>query len=147
VARAAALTGADQHAFDALLKLRESGEFHGEITPVYGAYLKALEKVLHALDHHFPKREWQRVKKTGSCNRRMRGGYERRSDCFGCYRGHRVDFWQLIYRPQKSDGHQERSGECRLGAGGRSAAAARGLDPQPRGDGEGIREARTSCLR
>ena len=66
VARAAALTGADQHAFDALLKLRESGEFHGEITPVYGAYLKALEKVLHALDHHFPKREWQRVKKTGS---------------------------------------------------------------------------------
>jgi hypothetical protein len=29
---------------------------------VYGAYLKAVEKVLHALDHHFPKREWQRVK-------------------------------------------------------------------------------------
>ncbi len=66
IAKAAALTGTDQGAFDALLKLRESGEFHGEIVPAYGAYLKALEKVLHALDHHFPKREWQRVKKTGS---------------------------------------------------------------------------------
>ncbi len=66
IARAAALTGADQAALDALLKLRESGEFHGEIVPVYSAYLKALEKVLHALDHHFPKREWQRVKKTGN---------------------------------------------------------------------------------
>src|SRR5438874_12625805 len=64
IARAAALTGADQAALDALSKLRESGEFHGEIVPVYGAYLKALERVLHALDHHFPKREWQRVKKT-----------------------------------------------------------------------------------
>ena len=66
VARAAALTGADSSAFEALLRLRESGEFHGEIVSTYGAYLKALEKVLHALDHHFPKREWQRVKKTGS---------------------------------------------------------------------------------
>jgi predicted nucleotidyltransferase len=66
VARAAALTGTDASAFDALLKLRESGEFHGEIVPVYGAYLKALERVLHALDHHLPKREWQRVKQAGS---------------------------------------------------------------------------------
>ena len=66
IARASALTGADQAALDGLLKLRESGEFHGEIVPAYGAYLKALEKVLHALDHHFPKREWQRVKKTGN---------------------------------------------------------------------------------
>ncbi|HEY6946500.1 MAG TPA: nucleotidyltransferase domain-containing protein [Candidatus Acidoferrum sp.] len=62
VARAAALTGTDQAGFDALLKLRESGEFHGDIVPAYGAYLKALERVLHALDHHLPKREWQRVK-------------------------------------------------------------------------------------
>jgi predicted nucleotidyltransferase len=66
IARAAALTGADQAALDALVKLHESGEFHGEIVPVYSAYLKALEKVLHALDHHSPKREWQRVKKTGN---------------------------------------------------------------------------------
>lgn len=66
VARAATLTGADQSALDVLLKLRETGEFHGEIVPVYGSYLKALEKVLHALDHQLPKREWQRVKKAGS---------------------------------------------------------------------------------
>jgi predicted nucleotidyltransferase len=66
IARAASLTGADASALEALLKLRETGDFHGEITPLYGAYLKALEKVLQALDHHFPKREWQRVKKAGS---------------------------------------------------------------------------------
>jgi predicted nucleotidyltransferase len=66
VERVAALTGADKSSLDVLLKLRESGEFHGEIVPVYGAYLKALERVLHALDHHFPKREWQRVKRTSN---------------------------------------------------------------------------------
>lgn len=66
IQRAATLTGADQSALNALLKLRESGDFHGEIVPAYGAYLRALEKVLYALDHHLPKREWQRVKKTGS---------------------------------------------------------------------------------
>jgi len=66
VARAGTLTGADSSALAPLMHLRETGEFHGEIVPVYEAYLKALEKVLHALDHHFPKREWQRVKKTGN---------------------------------------------------------------------------------
>jgi len=66
VARAAALTATDSTAFDALLKMRESGEFHGDIVLAYGRYLKALENVLHALDHHFPKREWQRVKKAAS---------------------------------------------------------------------------------
>jgi len=66
IARAAALTGTEPSAFDPLLRLRETGEFHGEIVSAYGAYLKALEKVLHALDHHFPKREWQRVKKTSN---------------------------------------------------------------------------------
>ncbi len=66
VSRAAELTATEATAFDALLKLRETGEFHGDIVPAYGAYLQALERVLHALDHHFPKREWQRVKKAGS---------------------------------------------------------------------------------
>jgi predicted nucleotidyltransferase len=66
VARAAALTGCSSMAFDAMLKLRESGELHGEIVPVYGAYLKMLEKILSALEHHFPKREWRRVKNTHS---------------------------------------------------------------------------------
>jgi len=66
VARAAALTGASMTAFGALLKLRETGELHGEIVPVYGAYLKALEKILDALEHHFPKQEWRRLKNAHS---------------------------------------------------------------------------------
>jgi predicted nucleotidyltransferase len=66
VARSAALTGCSLPAFDAMLKLRETGELHGEIIPVYGAYLKALEKILGALEHHFPKREWRRVKNAHS---------------------------------------------------------------------------------
>jgi len=66
VARASELTGASMAAFEAMLKLRETGEFHGEIVPAYGAYLKALEKTLDALEHHFPKREWRRVKNAHS---------------------------------------------------------------------------------
>ena len=66
VARAAALTGSSTAAFGAMLKLRETGELHGEIVPAYGAYLKALEKTLDALEHHFPKREWRRVKNAHS---------------------------------------------------------------------------------
>jgi predicted nucleotidyltransferase len=66
VARAAALTGSSTAAFETMLKMRETGEFHGEIVPVYGAYLKALEKTVEALDHHLPKREWQRVKNAHS---------------------------------------------------------------------------------
>ncbi|HET9994565.1 MAG TPA: nucleotidyltransferase domain-containing protein [Candidatus Acidoferrum sp.] len=66
VGRAAALMGCSSTAFDTMLKLRESGELHGEIVPVYGAYLKAIEKVLSALEHHFPKREWRRVKNAHS---------------------------------------------------------------------------------
>lgn len=66
VARAAVLTGSDMAAFGPLLKLRETGEFHCEIVPVYGAYLKALEKTVDALEHHFPKREWRRVKNAHS---------------------------------------------------------------------------------
>jgi hypothetical protein len=66
IARATSLTGSDAAAFDALLKLRETGEFHGEIVPVYGAYLKALELISNALDKHLPKREWRRVKNAHS---------------------------------------------------------------------------------
>jgi hypothetical protein len=66
IARAAALTGSNASAFDALLPLRETGEFHGEIIPVYGAYLKELEKLSSALEKHFPKREWRRVKNAHS---------------------------------------------------------------------------------
>ncbi len=66
IARAAVLTDSNASAFTALLTLRETGEFHGEIIPVYGAYLKALEKILSALEKHFPKREWRRVKNAHS---------------------------------------------------------------------------------
>lgn len=66
VARAAALTGSKATVFDTLLNFRASGEFHGEIVPVYGAYLTALEEIVRALDHHFPKREWRRVKNAAS---------------------------------------------------------------------------------
>jgi hypothetical protein len=66
IARAAALTGSNASAFEALLRLRETGEFHGELIPVYGEYLKALEKISSALDKHLPKREWRRVKNAHS---------------------------------------------------------------------------------
>src|SRR6266436_4146536 len=66
VARAAALTGSSMTAFEATLKLRETGEFHVEIVTAYGAYLKALDNTLDALEHHFPKREWRRVKNAHS---------------------------------------------------------------------------------
>jgi predicted nucleotidyltransferase len=66
VARAAALAGCTTSPFDALLRLRETGELHGEIIPLYGAYLSALEKILSALEHHLPKREWRRVKNAHS---------------------------------------------------------------------------------
>jgi predicted nucleotidyltransferase len=66
IARAVALTGSEASVFSALLKLRETGEFHGEIVPVYSAYLKALEKISSALDKHLPKREWRRVKNAHS---------------------------------------------------------------------------------
>jgi predicted nucleotidyltransferase len=66
VARAAHLTGSDTAVFETMLQLRETGELHGEIIPLFGAYLKGLELLLHALDHHLPKREWRRVKNAHS---------------------------------------------------------------------------------
>lgn len=66
IARAAALTGARASAFDAVLAVRETGTLHGEIAPVYAAYLAELEKVVYALDQHMPKKEWQRVKNASS---------------------------------------------------------------------------------
>jgi predicted nucleotidyltransferase len=66
IERAAALTGSNASSFDTLLKLRETGVFHGEMIPVYAAYLKELEKISDALDKHLPKREWRRVKNVQS---------------------------------------------------------------------------------
>jgi predicted nucleotidyltransferase len=66
IARAAHLTGSDTTVFETMLKLRETGELHREIVPVFGSYLKSLETLLSALDHHLPKREWRRVKNAHS---------------------------------------------------------------------------------
>src|SRR5262249_49316932 len=40
IAHIASLTNADATCFESLLKLRESEEFHKELVPLYGAYLK-----------------------------------------------------------------------------------------------------------
>jgi predicted nucleotidyltransferase len=66
IARAAALTRSHAAAFDAAMELHESGELRGEIILIYGAYLKALEQVIRALDQHMPKREWRRVEAANS---------------------------------------------------------------------------------
>jgi len=66
IARVAALTSSDGTAFNATLDLHESGELRGEIAVLYGAYLKALEEVVRALDRHMPKRKWRRVEEANS---------------------------------------------------------------------------------
>src|SRR6266699_5697959 len=68
----------------------------------------------------------------------IRGGYEERSDRSGCFGGDRAAAGKFVHRPQESDGREARSGERRLGAGGRRPATAGGLDPQFGGDGERI---------
>ena len=63
VARTAAATGADVSALTSALQLRDSPAANHDILAIYGSYLKALEKVISALDHLIPKHEWQRVAK------------------------------------------------------------------------------------
>jgi predicted nucleotidyltransferase len=68
-ARVEEMTGTDAGVFAAAFNLRTSGTAHSaeaEITARYGAYLRGLEKVIEVLDHHAPKRQWQRVAKTNS---------------------------------------------------------------------------------
>jgi predicted nucleotidyltransferase len=60
-ARVAQLSGADANAFQIGLKLRADGG-NAEITEAYGHYLSALEKVIEALEHHVPKKEWRRTR-------------------------------------------------------------------------------------
>jgi hypothetical protein len=56
------LTGAEAAAFEFGLAIRDD-QGPGEIARVYGKYLEAVERVIHALDALVPKREWQRVKR------------------------------------------------------------------------------------
>ena len=61
IARAAALTESDLAPFERALEMRKSGVVPGDITPLYGEYLLALQKVIRALDKCVPKKEWQRT--------------------------------------------------------------------------------------
>lgn len=61
-ARVASLTAANASAFENVWRLREAKSLDKDaVLPVYDAYLAALEKVIAALDHHLPKRQWQRA--------------------------------------------------------------------------------------
>jgi len=66
-ARVAALTGASASAFEAVQRLRETKSLDRDaVLPVYDGCLAALEKVIAALDHLLPKRQWQRAAKNSS---------------------------------------------------------------------------------
>jgi len=107
VARAVALTDSSMTAFDAILKLRETGDFHGEIVPVYGAYLKALRKLWM---------RWSIISQAGMAARQGctfvnptdSSGYEERSDSFNYLGGHRADAGEFVYQPQESNGREAR---------------------------------------
>lgn len=60
-ARIAELTGADAAAFQTVYDHRESGRWTKDSFAAYDGYLRALEKVIVALDGLVPKKEWQRV--------------------------------------------------------------------------------------
>ena len=65
--RIAVLTAASQHAFEEVQGLRQARSLDKQSVPaVYDGYLTALEKVITALDHHLPKRQWQRTAKNSS---------------------------------------------------------------------------------
>jgi len=66
-ARIAVVTGADASAFEAVRRLRQAQRLDTDkVLPVYDDYLSALQKVIAALDHHLPKRQWQRTAKANS---------------------------------------------------------------------------------
>jgi hypothetical protein len=61
-ARVASLATANASAFENVWRLREAKSLDKDaVLPVYDAYLAALEKVIAVLDHHLPKRQWQRA--------------------------------------------------------------------------------------
>jgi predicted nucleotidyltransferase len=61
-ARVASLTTANASAFENVWRLREAkGLDRDAVLSVYDAYLAALANVIAALDHHLPKRQWQRA--------------------------------------------------------------------------------------
>lgn len=65
-ARVAALSGADAKSLEIGFQLRKSAGPDANVLPAYGAYLAALEKVIAALDHRLPKKQWQRATASSS---------------------------------------------------------------------------------
>jgi predicted nucleotidyltransferase len=72
-ARVEEITGGEASAFEVANAMRENRAGgvaqtnpHGDIAVQYGMYLRAMERVTEALDHHAPKREWQRTAKSSS---------------------------------------------------------------------------------
>lgn len=59
----AALTGANAAAFQDVHDFREGAAAEKDIFKIYDAYLRAVEKVIIAMDGLVPKKEWQRVPK------------------------------------------------------------------------------------
>jgi hypothetical protein len=59
--RIEALTGASASAFAEVQVYRETGAWHEDPFKAYDDYMRALEKVIVALDKIVPKREWQRA--------------------------------------------------------------------------------------
>ncbi len=55
------VTGASAKAFQEAHAFREVGSVEGDLFTAYDHYLKAIEKVIVALDGMLPKKEWQRV--------------------------------------------------------------------------------------
>jgi predicted nucleotidyltransferase len=59
--RIAALTGADACAFQDVHDFHEGQKLQKDAFIIYDAYIRALNKVVIALDHLVPKNQWQRV--------------------------------------------------------------------------------------
>jgi len=59
--RIEAATGAAASAFAEVYGFRETGALHEDSFKAYDSYMRALEKVIIALDGMVPKREWQRT--------------------------------------------------------------------------------------
>jgi hypothetical protein len=59
--RIEATTGAEAAAFAEVYAYRDTGAPHEDPFKSYAGYIRALEKVIIALDGMVPKREWQRM--------------------------------------------------------------------------------------
>jgi hypothetical protein len=61
VAKVDEVFGVGASAFDAVQQMRDSASGAPDLRGTYQAYLEALSRIVHELDHRLPKREWQRT--------------------------------------------------------------------------------------